>query len=335
MTAPRSIILGCGSYLPERVVSNDELAERVDTSHEWIVERTGIHQRHIADDGQLTSDLAFGAAKRAIEHAGIDVDDIDLVILATTTPDQTFPSTATKVQANLGMSNGAAFDIQAVCSGFLYGISTADAFIRSGQARTVLLIGAETFSRILDWEDRGTCVLFGDGAGAVVMQASSNGAASNDDSAGSGHNQERGVLSTHLHSDGKLNDLLYVDGGPSSTQTVGHVRMVGREVFRHAVTNLAAVVDEALDANGLERDDISWIVPHQANKRILDSTARKLGVSPDRVVTTVDRHANTSAASIPLALDVAVKDGRIKRGDLLLLEAMGGGLTWGSALVRW
>jgi 3-oxoacyl-[acyl-carrier-protein] synthase-3 len=335
MTMPRSIILGCGSYLPERVVTNDELAQRVDTTDEWIVERTGIRQRHIAEDGQFTSDLAFAAAERAIDHAGIDVDDIDLVILATTTPDQTFPSTATKVQARLGMSNGAAFDIQAVCSGFLYGISTADAFIRSGQAKTVLLIGAETFSRILDWEDRSTCVLFGDGAGAVVLQASANGAAADDDGAGAGHNRERGILSTHLHSDGKLNDLLYVDGGPSSTQTVGHVRMVGREVFRHAVTNLAAVVDEALDANGLERDDISWIVPHQANKRILDSTARKLGVSPDRVVTTVDRHANTSAASIPLALDVAVKDGRIKRGDLLLLEAMGGGLTWGSALVRW
>ncbi len=332
---PRSIILGCGSYLPEHVVTNDELAQRVDTTDEWIVERTGIRQRHIAEDGQFTSDLAFAAAERAIDHAGIDVDDIDLVILATTTPDQTFPSTATKVQARLGMSNGAAFDIQAVCSGFLYGISTADAFIRSGQAKTVLLIGAETFSRILDWEDRSTCVLFGDGAGAVVLQASANGAAADDDGAGAGHNQERGILSTHLHSDGKLNDLLYVDGGPSSTQTVGHVRMVGREVFRHAVTNLAAVVDEALDANGLERDDISWIVPHQANKRILDSTARKLGVSPDRVVTTVDRHANTSAASIPLALDVAVKDGRIKRGDLVLLEAMGGGLTWGSALVRW
>ncbi len=334
MTMPRSIILGCGSYLPERVVSNEELAKRVDTTDQWIVERTGIRQRHLAEDGQFTSDLAVIAAERAIEHAGISVDDIDLVIVATTTPDQTFPSTATKVQARLGMPNGAAFDIQAVCSGFLYGVSTADAFIRSGQAKTVLLIGAETFSRILDWEDRTTCVLFGDGAGAVVMQASANGAAPADES-GSGHNQERGVLSTHLHSDGRLNDLLYVDGGPSSTQTVGHVRMVGREVFRHAVTNLAAVVDEALEANGLEREDISWIVPHQANQRILDSTARKLNMPAERVVTTVDRHANTSAASIPLALDVAVKDGRIKRGDLILLEAMGGGLTWGSALVRW
>ncbi|PIW30305.1 MAG: 3-oxoacyl-ACP synthase, partial [Rhodospirillales bacterium CG15_BIG_FIL_POST_REV_8_21_14_020_66_15] len=283
MTMHRSIILGCGSYLPERVVTNDELAQRVDTTDEWIVERTGIRQRHLAEEGQYTSDLAVIAAERAIEDSGIAADDIDLVILATTTPDQTFPSTATKVQARLGMSNGAAFDIQAVCSGFLYGISTADAFIRSGQAKTVLLIGAETFSRILDWEDRTTCVLFGDGAGAVVLQASPNGAASADD-AGAGHNRERGVLSTHLHSDGKLNDLLYVDGGPSTTQTVGHVRMIGREVFRHAVVNLAAVVDEALEANGLERDDITWVVPHQANKRILDATARKLNLPPERVV---------------------------------------------------
>lgn len=333
-TIARSLILGCGSYLPERVVTNHELAARVDTTHEWIVERTGIERRHIAADGELTSDLAHAAAERAIAHAGIDVDDIDLVIVATTTPDQTFPSTATKVQARLGMSNGAAFDIQAVCSGFLYGLSVSDAFIKARQAETVLLIGAETFSRILDWEDRTTCVLFGDGAGAVVLQAAANGAA-DPATAGAGHNLERGILSTHLHSDGKLNDILYVDGGPSSTQTVGHVRMQGREVFRHAVNNLAAVVDEALEANGLEREDISWIVPHQANKRILDSTARKLGMPPEKVVTTVDRHANTSAASIPLALDEAVRDGRIKRGDLLLLEAMGGGLTWGSCLVRW
>ena len=333
-TIARSLILGCGSYLPERVVTNHELAARVDTTHEWIVERTGIERRHIAADGELTSDLAHAAAERAIAHAGIDVDDIDLVIVATTTPDQTFPSTATKVQARLGMSNGAAFDIQAVCSGFLYGLSVSDAFIKARQAETVLLIGAEAFSRILDWEDRTTCVLFGDGAGAVVLQAAANGAAV-PATAGAGHNLERGILSTHLHSDGKLNDILYVDGGPSSTQTVGHVRMQGREVFRHAVNNLAAVVDEALEANGLEREDISWIVPHQANKRILDSTARKLGMPPEKVVTTVDRHANTSAASIPLALDEAVRDGRIKRGDLLLLEAMGGGLTWGSCLVRW
>lgn len=330
----RPIILGCGSYLPARVVTNDELADRLETSHEWIVSRTGIHQRHIAAEGEFTSDLALAAANRAIKHAEIDVDDIDLVIVATTTPDQTFPSTATRVQAKLGMSNGAAFDIQAVCSGFLYGLSVAEAFVKSGQARTVLLIGAETFSRILDWEDRSTCVLFGDGAGAVVIQAAENGAADPND-AGAGHNRERGILSTHLHSDGKLNDLLYVDGGPSSTQTVGHLRMVGKEVFRHAVVNLAAVVDEALEANGMERDDIAWIVPHQANKRILDSTARKLNMPPERVVTTVDRHANTSAASIPLALDEAVRDGRIQRGDLLLLEAMGGGLTWGSCLVRW
>ncbi len=330
----KPLIIGCGSYLPDKIVTNYDLAERIDTSHEWIVERTGIHKRHIADDGENTSDLALAAAQKAIAHAEIDVDDIDLVIVATTTPDQTFPSTATRVQAMLGMSNGAAFDIQAVCSGFIYGISIAEAFIRSAQAKTVLLIGAETFTRILDWEDRATCVLFGDGAGAVVVQASTNGL-DDDEPAGSGHNQERGILSTHLHSDGKLNDLLYVDGGPSSTKTVGHVRMLGRELFRHAVVNLAAVVDEALEANGLERDDISWVVPHQANKRILDSTARKLKLPAERVVTTVDRHANTSAASIPLALDEAVRDGRIKRGDLLLLEAMGGGLTWGSCLVRW
>ena len=334
MTA-QPIIIGCGSYLPNKVVTNHELAEQIDTSHEWIVERTGIHQRHVAEQGENTSDLALAAALRAIEHAGIDVDDIDLVIVATTTPDQTFPSTATKVQAKLGMANGAAFDIQAVCSGFLYGISVAEAYIRSEQARTVLLIGAETFTRLLDWEDRTTCVLFGDGAGAVVVQASENGLDEDTSEAGAGHNRRRGILSTHLHSDGNLNDLLYVDGGPSSTQTVGHVRMVGREVFRHAVVNLAAVVDEALEANGLERDDITWIVPHQANKRILDSTAKKLKLPPERVVTTVDRHANTSAASIPLALDEAVRDGRVKRGDLLLLEAMGGGLTWGSSLVRW
>ncbi|MEK9671507.1 MAG: beta-ketoacyl-ACP synthase III [Rhodospirillaceae bacterium] len=331
---PRPIILGCGSYLPEQIVTNHELSKRIDTTHEWIVERTGIHQRHIAREGEATSDLALQAAERAIDHAGIKVDDIDLVIVATTTPDQTFPSTATRVQAKLGMSNGAAFDVQAVCSGFLFGLSVAEAFVKSSQAKTVLLIGAETFSRILDWEDRSTCVLFGDGAGAVVIQAAANGAADPADS-GSGHNQERGILSTHLHSDGKLNDLLYVDGGPSTTQTVGHLRMVGREVFRHAVVNLAAVVDEALEANGIARDDIDWLVPHQANKRILDSTARKLNMPPERVVTTVDRHANTSAASIPLALDEAVRDGRIQRGHLLLLEAMGGGLTWGSCLVRW
>lgn len=328
---PRAYIAGCGSFLPERIVTNDELSKTVDTTDEWIQTRTGIRERRIAGPGEKTSDLAHGAALRALEHAGVDADDLDLVIVATTTPDNTFPATATRVQAMLGMRNGAAFDLQAVCSGFVYGLSVADNFVRAGQAKTVLLIGAETFSRILDWEDRGTCVLFGDGAGAVVVRALDDAPA---DEPTSGANR-RGILSTHLHSDGKLNDLLYVDGGPSSTQTVGHVRMEGREVFKNAVINLAAVVDEALEANGLERDDLDWLVPHQANKRILDSTAKKLGMNSDQVVVTVDRHANTSAASIPLALDEAVRDGRIQRGDLVLLEAMGGGLTWGAGLVRW
>ncbi len=323
-----SYIAGCGSYLPERCVTNTELSEKVDTSDEWIVARTGIRERRIAAEGELTSDLAYRAAVKAIEHADFPAEEIDLVVLATTTPDQTFPATATRVQSMLNMKNGAAFDVQAVCSGFIYGLSIADNFVRAGQAETVLVIGAETFSRLLDWEDRSTCVLFGDGAGAVLVQKDKEG------SEGAGGNA-RGILSTHLHSDGKYADLLYVDGGPSSTQTVGHVRMTGREVFRHAVVNLAAVVDEALEANGLQRSDIDWLVPHQANKRILDSTAKKLGLSEDKVVLTVDRHANTSAASIPLALDEAVKDGRIQAGQLILLEAMGGGLTWGSSLVRW
>jgi 3-oxoacyl-[acyl-carrier-protein] synthase-3 len=325
----RSKILGCGSYLPERVVTNAELAKTVDTSDEWIVERSGIRQRHIASDGQFTSDLALKAAERALEHASIKAKNVDMVIVATTTPDNTFPATATKVQHNLGMTRGAAFDIQAVCSGFIFALSVADNMIKGGQADTIVVIGAETFSRILDWEDRGTCVLFGDGAGAVVLQASPDDVPDEDTITA------QGILSTHIHSNGSTRDLLYVDGGPSSTQTVGHVRMVGREVFRHAVTNLANIVGETLDAHGLHSDDLDWLVPHQANKRILDSTVRKLGMSADRVVVTVDRHANTSAASIPLALDEAVKDGRIKRGDLVLMEAMGGGLTWGSGLVRW
>ena len=325
----RSKILGCGSYLPERVVTNAELAKTVDTSDEWIVERSGIRQRHIASDGQFTSDLALKAAERSLEHAGIKAENVDMVIVATATPDNTFPATATKVQHNLGMTTGAAFDIQAVCSGFIFALSVADNMIKGGQADTIVVIGAETFSRILDWEDRGTCVLFGDGAGAVVLQASPNDVPDEDTITA------QGILSTHIHSNGSTRDLLYVDGGPSSTQTVGHVRMVGREVFRHAVTNLANIVGETLDAHGLHSDDLDWLVPHQANKRILDSTVRKLGMSADRVVVTVDRHANTSAASIPLALDEAVKDGRIKRGDLILMEAMGGGLTWGSGLVRW
>ncbi len=328
----RTQVLGCGSYLPERVVTNAELSTRLDTSDEWIFERTGIRQRHIAADGELTSDLATKAAERALEHADVPAAEIDMVILATTTPDNTFPATATKVQTRLGMINGCAFDVQAVCSGFIYGLAIADNFIRTGQSKTIMLIGAETFSRILDWQDRATCVLFGDGAGAVLLRA---GEGEPETAAGAGHNVGRGVLSTHLHSDGATNDLLYVDGGPSSTQTVGHVRMVGREVFRHAVINLAAIVEEALDANGLQPSDIDWLVPHQANKRILDGTARKLGLPSEKMVVTVDRHANTSAASIPLALDEAVKDGRIKRGDLVLMEAMGGGLTWGAGLVRW
>ncbi len=331
----RSEILGCGSYLPDRIVTNEELSKTVDTSDEWIRSRSGIAQRHIAADGQATSDLALRAGQRALEHAGISAAEVDLIICATTTPDNTFPSTAAKVQSRIGMVGGAAFDVQAVCSGFIYGLAVADNFIRCGQAKTVLLIGAETFSRILDWTDRGTCVLFGDGAGAIVMRAMPEDENHDGGGNGKGHNSGRGVLSTHIHSDGTHYDLLYVDGGPSTTQTVGHLRMNGREVFRHAVTNLASVVDEALDVNGLQRADLDWLVPHQANKRIIDSTAKKLGMSMDHVVLTVEQHANTSAASIPLALDVAVKDGRIKRGDLVLLEAMGGGLTWGAGLVRW
>ena len=329
----RSEIIGCGSYLPERVVTNAELSAKLDTTDEWITTRTGIRQRHLAADGELTSDLALKAAERALENANIPASEVDMVVLATTTPDNTFPATATKVQDKLGMVNGAAFDIQAVCSGFIYGMAIADNFIKTSQCKAVVLIGAETFSRILDWEDRSTCVLFGDGAGAVVLRA---GEAEPEVNVGeSGHNRGTGILSTHLHSDGSTNELLYVDGGPSSTQTVGHVRMNGREVFRHAVTNLASIVGEALEANGLASEDIDWLVPHQANKRILDSTAKKLGLAKEKIVITVDRHANTSAASIPLALDEAVRDGRIKKGDLVLMEAMGGGLTWGACLVRW
>jgi len=329
----QSEIVGCGSYLPERLVPNSELTAKLDTTDEWIESRTGIRQRYLAADGEWTSDLALKAAENALENANIPAAEIDLVVLATSTPDRTFPATATKVQHRLGMVNGAAFDIQAVCSGFVYGLAVADNFIKSGQCKTVLLIGAETFSRILDWEDRSTCVLFGDGAGAVVLRAAEDDPDTN--LGETGHNRGSGVLSTHLHSDGATNDLLYVDGGPSSTQTVGHLRMNGREVFRHAVNNFSSVVEEALEANGLSVDDIDWVVPHQANKRILDGTRRKLGLPPEKIVITVDRHANTSAASIPLALDVAVRDGRIKKGDLVLMLAMGGGLTWGAGLVRW
>jgi 3-oxoacyl-[acyl-carrier-protein] synthase III len=330
---PKARIAGCGSYLPDRIMDNAEMATLVDTSDDWIVERTGIRQRHIAADGEFTSDLAVRAAERAMDSAGLSPKDIDLVIVATSTPDNTFPATATRVQSLLGITGGAAFDIQAVCSGFIYALSIGDNFVRADQAETVLVIGAETFSRILDWNDRNTCVLFGDGAGAVVLKAV-NGVAG-EPSTGPSGNLPRGILSTHLHSDGRFGDLLYVDGGPSSTQTVGHLRMSGREVFRHAVVNLAAVLEEALDANGLTADDVDWIVPHQANKRIIDGTARKLGLPSDRVIMTIDHHANTSAASVPLALDEAQRDGRIQPGHLVLMEAMGGGLTWGSGLVRW
>ena len=321
----RSRIAGCGGYLPERILTNAELARDIDTSDEWIVKRTGIHARHIAKDGEKTSDLAIAASQRALESAGLRADQLDFIVLATTTPDQTFPATATRVQAALGMNGGAAFDVQAVCSGFIYALAVADNFIRLGQARNALVVGAETYSRILDWQDRTTCVLFGDGAGAVVLRA--------EDADGGG--ADYGVLSTHLHSDGRNHDLLYVDGGPSSTQTTGYVRMDGREVFRHAVEKLAAVVHEALDANGLTGDDIDWLVPHQANQRIIDRTARRLGLGPEKVISTIGHHANTSAASIPLALAEATADGRIKPGHLVLMEAIGGGLAWGSSLVRW
>jgi len=321
----RSVIIGCGANLPERIVTNAELAKRVDTTVEWVRQRTGIEQRHIAADGEKTSDLALAASKRAIESAGVSVSDIDMIVLATATPDETFPSTATRVQAELGMTRGAAFDVQAVCTGFIYALNVADNFIRVGQAKTILVIGAETFSRILDWNDRTTCVLFGDGAGAVVLRAEE----------GAGTNRDRGILSNHIHSDGRHHDLLYVDGGPSSTRTVGHLRMAGREVFRHAVTNMAAVLGEALEFNGLSSRDIDWLVPHQANQRILDSTAQKLRLDPEKIVVTVGHHANTSAASIPLALTEAVDDGRIQLGNLVAMEAMGGGFTWGASIIRW
>jgi 3-oxoacyl-[acyl-carrier-protein] synthase-3 len=321
----RSTFIGCGAYLPERVVTNAELAKRVDTSNEWIVERTGILERHIAADGEKTSDLAIAAARPALAAAGLGANDLDLIIVATATPDETFPATATVVQAGLGMTRGAAFDVQAVCSGFIYGLSVADNFIRAGSAETVLVIGAETFSRILDWQDRTTCVLFGDGAGAVVLKAGE----------GRGGLDDRGILRTCLHSDGRQHDALYVDGGPSSTQTTGHLRMNGREVFRHAVVNLGDVIKEALAGAGIAAADVDWIVPHQANQRILEGTAKRLGIAPGKVISTIARHANTSAASVPLALAEAVGDGRIKRGQLLLMEAMGGGFTWGSCLARW
>jgi len=320
----RSVIRGVGSYLPSKVVTNDELAVRVDTSDEWIRERTGINQRHIAADGEMTSDLAIAACQQALERAGIAGEDVDLFIVATATPDHTFPATAAKVQAALGRPGVPSFDVQAVCSGFVYGLSVIDNALRCGQAKTALFAGAETFSRILDWEDRSTCVLFGDGAGAVVLTAEEGG----------GTSADRGILSTHLHSDGRQHDLLYVDGGASSTQTAGYVRMAGRDVFRHAVVNLVDTVKEALAANDVDIDDIDWLVPHQANRRILDSTAKKLSIPAEKVIVTVEEHANTSAASIPLALAVGLEDGRIREGHLVLMEAMGGGFTWGSTLVR-
>ncbi|TAK49309.1 MAG: ketoacyl-ACP synthase III [Xanthobacteraceae bacterium] len=325
MSVMRSVVLGCGSYLPGQVVTNAELARRIDTSDEWIVQRTGIHERHIAAEGEFTSHLAIKAAQAALDHAGVEAGSIDLIVLATATPDNTFPATSVMVQAGLGITGGAAFDLHAVCSGFVFGLASADNFLRGGAFKRALVIGAETFSRILDWNDRTTCVLFGDGAGAVVLEAQEQ----------PGTTADRGILTSHLRSDGRHKSKLYVDGGPSSTQTVGHLRMEGREVFKHAVAMITDVIEDAFAATGTSASDITWFVPHQANKRIIDASANKLGIPPEKVVITVDRHGNTSAASIPLALTAAVADGRIKRGDLILLEAMGGGFTWGSALLRW
>ncbi|HET9639383.1 MAG TPA: beta-ketoacyl-ACP synthase III [Allosphingosinicella sp.] len=317
----RSIIIGTGSALPPRRVTNAELAERVETTHEWIVERTGIHARHIAADGETTATLATEAAEKALAAAGVSAEKVGLIVLATATPDQTFPASATRVQTALGINDCIAFDVAAVCTGFLYALSVADNMLKGGMAEYALVIGSETFSRILDWEDRTTCVLFGDGAGAILLQSVDA--------------QDKGVLATRLHADGRHNDLLFVDGGASTTGTIGKLRMKGKEVFRHAVVNLAAVLGETLEAAGHSVDEVDWVVPHQANKRILDATAKKLGLDPARVVVTVDQHANTSAASVPLALDTAVRDGRIKPGDLIVLEAMGGGFTWGAAVVRY
>jgi 3-oxoacyl-[acyl-carrier-protein] synthase III len=324
VSALRSVVTGCGSYLPQRVLTNDELARMVDTSDDWIVQRTGIRKRHIAAPGEFTSDIGLNAARAALADAGVDAADIDLIVLATSTPDNTFPATAVSIQAGLGIKHGAAFDLQAVCSGFVYGMATVDSLLKTGMAKRALVIGAETFSRILDWTDRGTCVLFGDGGGAVVLEAQPAEQANG-----------RGVLTTQLRSDGRHKEKLYVDGGPSSTGTVGHLRMEGREVFRHAVGMITDVVHHAFEATGCSAADIDWFVPHQANKRIIDGSAHKLGIDPAKVVTTVDKHGNTSAASIPLALAAARADGRIKSGDLILLEAMGGGFTWGAVLLRW
>ncbi len=325
MTTLRSVVLGCGTYLPQRVLGNEELARMVDTSDEWIVQRTGIRQRHIAAEGELTSDLALSAARAALAAAEVEAHSIDLIVLATSTPDNTFPASAVSVQAGLGITHGAAFDLQAVCSGFVYALGVVDGLFKSGIYRRALVIGAETFSRILDWSDRTTCVLFGDGAGALVLEAQEQ----------PGTREDRGILTSRLRSDGRHKMKLYVDGGPSSTGTVGRLRMEGREVFKHAVAMITDVVTESLASTGYAVSDLDWFVPHQANRRIIDGSAHKLGIPPEKVVITVDRHANTSAASIPLALGAAIADGRIKRGDLVLLEAMGGGFTWGATLVRW
>jgi 3-oxoacyl-[acyl-carrier-protein] synthase III len=325
VSVTRAVVRGIGSYLPARALSNRDLESMVDTTDEWIVQRTGIENRHIAADGEATSHLATKAAERALADAGKTAADIDLIVLATATPDHTFPSTATQVQAALGITRGVAFDVAAVCSGFVFAVTVAEKFIASGSHRCALVIGAETFSRILDWNDRTTCVLFGDGAGAIVLEADE----------GKGTIADRGVLTSHLRSDGRHKSKLYVDGGPSTTQTAGHVRMEGKEVFKHAVGMITDVVVDAFKATGLSAHDIDWFVPHQANKRIIDASAEKLGIAPDKVIMTVQRHGNTSAASIPLALDVGVKTGRIKPGQLVMLEAMGGGFTWGATLLRW
>ncbi len=325
MSVLRTVVKGCGGYLPKRVLTNEDLAKVVDTTDEWIATRTGIKERRIAAKGELTSTMGTAAARAALDNSGMDPQDIDLIVLATSTPDQTFPATAVTIQADLGITQGAAFDVQAVCSGFVFALVTADNYLKSGEFRRALVIGSEAFSRILDWDDRGTCVLFGDGAGALVVEAEMQ----------NGSTTDRGVLASCLRSDGRYRDKLYVDGGPSSTGTVGYVRMDGPEVFRHAVTNIAEVIDATLKKSSYQASDIDWFVPHQANKRILDGAARKLGLAPEKIVITVDKHANTSAASIPLALDAACRDGRIKKGDLVLMEAMGGGFTWGAVLVRW
>ncbi len=325
MAVIRSVIRGIGAHLPARIMTNDDLSEFVETSNDWIVERTGIHQRHIAEDGETTSDLGVAAARQAMIRAGIDPIDIDLIICATATPDRTFPATAVRIQSMLGITTGAAFDIQAVCSGFVYALVCADNFLKAGQSRRALVIGAETFSRILDWEDRSTCVLFGDGAGAVVLEAQPQ----------RGDRNDRGIIASRLRSDGRFEDLLYVDGGPSSTKTVGHLRMNGREVFRHAIQKISGIIEETLLASGYAADEIDLFIPHQANKRILDGIAKKLDVPPERIIITLDKHGNTSAASIPLALNHAFEQHKLTEGKLVLLEAMGGGFTWGALLVRW